>query len=173
MARNFETINSRVNSQAKMNIDAVNFNSHRKFSSKSQDRRKFNFKQDQKEKRSSAKPAKYKTSSTKFDSARVYNRCHRCSRNHGPRDQCPAMGKTCHICSKPNHFAVACRSVKPHTSQHRKTVNDLTQLDQHDTCTDSESDSGEFFPDLLQGPRRRTMDDRVSNKRKGLCHLQN
>ncbi|GFO48546.1 Pol polyprotein [Plakobranchus ocellatus] len=81
----------------------------------------------------------------------VHNRCHRCNRTHGPHDQCPAMGKTCHICSKPNHFTVACRSVKPHTSQHRKNVNDLMQLDQHDTCTDSESDSGEFFLNCFKG----------------------
>lgn len=33
--------------------------------------------------------------------------CLKCGRNHA-RMNCPAFGKTCNICSKPNHFAVGC-----------------------------------------------------------------
>lgn len=33
--------------------------------------------------------------------------CKKCNKRHGPRN-CPAFGKTCSICKKPNHFAVGC-----------------------------------------------------------------
>ena len=41
--------------------------------------------------------------------------CTRCGRRHEAR-KCPAYGKTCRKCQKPNHFAVMCRSEsKEHT----------------------------------------------------------
>jgi hypothetical protein len=35
--------------------------------------------------------------------------CYYCGRVHPPR-KCPAMGKTCSSCGKPNHFARVCKS---------------------------------------------------------------
>ena len=41
--------------------------------------------------------------------------CWRCGRKHGfsKRELCPAYGKTCNRCHKPNHFAVKCRQKPP------------------------------------------------------------
>ena len=41
-----------------------------------------------------------------------YRECRSCGRKHdfGKRELCPAFGKTCNKCGKPNHFAVKCRS---------------------------------------------------------------
>ena len=38
--------------------------------------------------------------------------CQNCGRRHGirRRESCPAFGKTCRKCRKPNHFAIKCRS---------------------------------------------------------------
>ena len=38
--------------------------------------------------------------------------CSNCSRIH-TRQTCPAQDKTCHNCTKPNHFAAMCRSTAP------------------------------------------------------------
>lgn len=35
--------------------------------------------------------------------------CNRCKTSH-ERNRCPAFGKTCNNCTKPNHFAIACRT---------------------------------------------------------------
>ena len=43
----------------------------------------------------------------------TYHReCQNCGRKHdfSKRENCPAFGKTCNKCRKPNHFAVKCRS---------------------------------------------------------------
>ncbi|GFS12539.1 transposon Ty3-G Gag-Pol polyprotein [Elysia marginata] len=63
------------------------------------------------------------------------------------------MGKTCHICSKANYFAIVCRSSKKqYFYQHKRNVNDLTQLDLNDVDPDdSEPENEEFFLNSLQG----------------------
>ena len=41
--------------------------------------------------------------------------CRNCGRSYpyaGGRESCPAFGKNCRACSKPNHFATCCRSKK-------------------------------------------------------------
>lgn len=43
---------------------------------------------------------------------RSKSRCEFCDRVHKAR-QCPAYGKTCAKCNKPNHFAVCCRMKPP------------------------------------------------------------
>ena len=40
---------------------------------------------------------------------KIIKNCKFCGRDHAPR-KCPAYGKTCTKCSKPNHFAPVCRS---------------------------------------------------------------
>ena len=41
-----------------------------------------------------------------------HRECLNCGRKHdfSKRENCPAFGKTCNKCRKPNHFAVKCRS---------------------------------------------------------------
>ena len=43
---------------------------------------------------------------------REYRECRSCGRRHdfSKREFCPAFGKTCNKCGKPNHFAIKCRS---------------------------------------------------------------
>jgi len=41
-------------------------------------------------------------------SSKAKHECGRCLRNHKPYE-CPAYGRTCSKCKKPNHFAAACR----------------------------------------------------------------
>ena len=36
--------------------------------------------------------------------------CGNCGRRHGSKDACPAKGKQCNKCGKPNHFGNVCRS---------------------------------------------------------------
>ena len=36
--------------------------------------------------------------------------CDRCGRNHDHRNQCKAIGATCHSCGKKNHYSTVCRS---------------------------------------------------------------
>ena len=36
--------------------------------------------------------------------------CTQCSKRHGSGTSCPAMGQICYKCSKPNHFAVCCKT---------------------------------------------------------------
>ena len=37
-------------------------------------------------------------------------KCYRCNGSYPHTSKCPAMGKTCNICHKQNHFAAVCRS---------------------------------------------------------------
>ncbi|XP_049276146.1 uncharacterized protein LOC125760308 [Rhipicephalus sanguineus] len=53
------------------------------------------------------------------------SRCGFCDRVHKAR-QCPAYGKTCAKCNKPNHFAVCCRT-KPPKVDNVDQRNDVTQ----------------------------------------------
>ena len=58
--------------------------------------------------------------STTFHTARgSSNSCGKCGRSpaHAPRI-CPAMGKACNLCGKPNHFARVCRSVRRNQTHH-------------------------------------------------------
>ena len=65
-------------------------------------------------------------------------------------NDCPAKGKRCAICSKPNHFAKACwfaKNEKPHTSKSMpavpvRAVTD--QLDQQKEQDDMDDDEGEY-----------------------------
>jgi hypothetical protein len=62
------------------------------------------------------KQGKYKqTSQTSYNKQPSTGTCSSCGgKNHKSRSNCPAFGKTCHICEKPNHYARCCRSkVKP------------------------------------------------------------
>ena len=45
------------------------------------------------------------------DDKRPVKECYKCGRKHAffKRELCPAFGKTCNRCHKPNHFAVKCR----------------------------------------------------------------
>lgn len=39
-------------------------------------------------------------------------KCSRCGREHSSPSNCPAIGKICNFCSKPNHFSYVCRQRK-------------------------------------------------------------
>ncbi|KAK7096845.1 hypothetical protein V1264_003892 [Littorina saxatilis] len=52
--------------------------------------------------------------------------CNNCGQRHGRR-ACPAYGKRCSNCTKPNHFAKVCRSRRP-----TKTVHDIEEHDEED-----------------------------------------
>ena len=55
-------------------------------------------------------------------SAGIYNKakeCSKCGTKHEPRS-CPAFGKSCNNCKKPNHFAKVCRVKKQKTTLFEK-----------------------------------------------------
>ena len=59
-------------------------------------------------------------------------KCGNCGRaKHQSKDQCPAQGKTCNKCQKPNHFSNVCRSdlAKPPTQQTSNTQRKPTQAE--------------------------------------------
>ena len=69
-------------------------------------------------------------------------KCTRCGYDHSHKDKCPAIGQLCHLCNKPYHYAVMCktkqkqfdRSKKSKARQKQKKVN-LVQ----DEFTDEDS----------------------------------
>ena len=54
----------------------------------------------------------------------LLKRCKRCRRRHvKQRTKCPAFGKLCSACNKPNHFAEMCRSTSGKNGRPRNGVN--------------------------------------------------
>lgn len=66
----------------------------------------------------------------------IQNHCFRCGRSgHYSKDvNCPARGKVCSKCSKPNHFAAVCKSGMSkrnvRSTGHAKSLNFVTQTDE-------------------------------------------
>ena len=63
-------------------------------------------------------------------------KCRNCGNNHPPR-KCPAYGKECFRCKKPNHFKEFCRSNPQNRSQSpggggRQTRKDMNEVDKED-----------------------------------------
>ncbi|XP_063387033.1 uncharacterized protein LOC134673008 [Cydia fagiglandana] len=54
-----------------------------------------------------------------------YN-CRKCNTEHGPK-QCPAYGKTCSKCNKPNHFSVGC-------TFNKRRVDNINNNDSEEAC---------------------------------------
>ena len=56
--------------------------------------------------------------------------CKHCGRSHvKQRTKCPAFGKLCSACNKPNHFAEMCRSTSGKNSRPRNGVNMVNSED--------------------------------------------
>ncbi|CAB4026689.1 Hypothetical predicted protein, partial [Paramuricea clavata] len=78
--------------------------------------------------------------------------CYFCSKPYPHPGVCPAKGKTCRLCGKLNHFAVACRSF-PQKQQHRHHESDKRQTVKYvneeiasdNTSEHSESDEYTFM----------------------------
>ena len=70
-------------------------------------------------------PPRYQSHHRRTDSKTTTRSCRRCGGNFPHTDTCPAMGKTCNYCKKPNHFAKVCRNRK-HTSVHEITASKHT-----------------------------------------------
>ncbi|CAB4036769.1 Hypothetical predicted protein [Paramuricea clavata] len=78
--------------------------------------------------------------------------CYFCSKPYPHPGVCPAKGKTCRLCGKLNHFAVACRS-SPQKQQHRHHESDKRQTVKYvneenasdNTSEHSESDEYTFM----------------------------
>ena len=60
----------------------------------------------------------------------LLKRCKDCGRSHvKQRTKCPAFGKLCSACNKPNHFAEMCRSTSGKNSRPRNGVNMVNSED--------------------------------------------
>nr|XP_015840015.1 PREDICTED: uncharacterized protein LOC107398947 [Tribolium castaneum] len=59
--------------------------------------------------------------------------CSRCGRDH-PMNNCPAYGKICNLCKKPNHFANFCKF-----NNSKRKVNEI------EYCNDAASTSADYF----------------------------
>ena len=69
------------------------------------------------------KPAKKELNTPDSDNSqrsRQY-KCKKCGRRHGPRS-CPAYGKTCDACGKPNHFSPMCTNTPAQNKQKNEDV---------------------------------------------------
>ena len=53
--------------------------------------------------------------------------CTRCNKKHNKNAKCPAMGKRCRLCNKPNHFEVCCRTKAVQEVVHSR--NDTSYVD--------------------------------------------
>ncbi|KAK7106746.1 hypothetical protein V1264_017967 [Littorina saxatilis] len=67
--------------------------------------------------------------------ATAQKKCGRCGMKHTQDAQCPAIGKECRKCMKPNHFASMCRArtEQTHSSKRRNKVHTLDDSDSSDT----------------------------------------
>ena len=69
-------------------------------------------------------------------------RCRNCNKNwphKGGQKNCPAYGKKCNLCLKPNHFASVCKSSASANNTFKKHI--VTNLNENsDSDSDSESD---------------------------------
>lgn len=53
--------------------------------------------------------------------------CGRCAQVHRDREKCPALGRQCKKCGKPNHFAKACKSQQTWKQKNVHAVNNDTE----------------------------------------------
>ena len=60
-----------------------------------------------------------KTESEQLRNTKIRPKCYRCNGNYPHISACPAMGKTCNICHKQNHFAAVCRSKQRRNPQRK------------------------------------------------------
>ena len=51
---------------------------------------------------------------TKYPKSMKTSTCKNCGRKHGVKQECPAQGKFCFTCIKPNHYSRMCRSKAVH-----------------------------------------------------------
>lgn len=68
-------------------------------------------------KRSHYKPNKASGKGKQKQSSDQKSNCSRCGGSPHKLDDCPAKGKNCSACNKPNHFAKCCRTPKPASSK--------------------------------------------------------
>ena len=64
--------------------------------------------------------------------AKSIRECGSCGRRHpfGKKELCPAYGKICNKCAKPNHFAVKCRTKGKETGKSIRAVEDEDDMDE-------------------------------------------
>ena len=84
---------------------------------------------------------------TKQEQQSEQQTCRNCGRSYPHEGRCPATGKVCNKCGKPNHFANVCRSSakKPPRTARRPKKNRTVKPLQHHDNQDSNSDSDESY----------------------------
>ena len=86
--------------------------------------------------------------------------CKHCGRSHiKQRFKCPAFGKVCSACNKPNHFAEMCKSTPHRNSRARNGVNMI----EADSSSEEELLSVTF--DLTEGSVHAVNEDKLPEKR--------
>lgn len=72
--------------------------------------------------------------------------CTRCNRKHGPGATCPAKGQICNKCSKPNHFAICCKTkIVREISQNLDTFSQNFDINFSEDTINSESEGAYFL----------------------------
>ena len=74
--------------------------------------------------------------------------CRNCGRQHKVK-QCPAYGKLCNNCSKPNHFAKVCRSNKMYKAE-AVNVDESKQFDIGELTSESSTMKGTIWTERLR-----------------------
>ncbi|PIK58309.1 hypothetical protein BSL78_04815 [Apostichopus japonicus] len=92
------------------------------------------------------------------------HQCSKCGYNHDRSGYCPAEGKSCNNCGKPNHFANMCRT-KLNQSKGSKIQHDRRNQQKVHTVDEANSDTGtegssnsDFFIDVLESQQCKTAD---------------
>ncbi|NRA93585.1 MAG: reverse transcriptase family protein [Psychroserpens sp.] len=120
IARNYETVNSQVQSQTQMNVDSIRHSRQGQFNTRSSSNRSRGFRGGTTMRgASTSRGVTWQGSNAarggqwhpRSGSQDQYNlKCGKCNRCHAMSDRCPAQGKRCNACHKLNHFEVVCRS---------------------------------------------------------------
>ena len=80
-------------------------------------------------------------------STKIIKNCRYCASTHN-LNQCPAYGKNCHKCQKPNHFSKVCRSSRKQNIQ--KQVNIVEERNSADDSEESDFFVGYIGNEIIQ-----------------------
>ncbi|XP_053380789.1 uncharacterized protein K02A2.6-like [Mercenaria mercenaria] len=97
------------------------------------------------------RPFQGKQQGGQYDTHRTSNFCDNCENSkRGYNDMCPAKGKFCDYCTKPNHFAKVCRRRKLDNNKINEVTHFDTTSDLEYSSLDTPSHDDEFYVNTVE-----------------------